>query len=99
MECRSKVCEGLSRDPLNIAQSLHSKGFISAELMEEVRTLPSTKMEKGNTLYTAILECVKAYRNKYLEFISVLEENKILHSGLLTALRNTHLKICKFIFY
>ncbi len=67
--------------------------------MEEICTLPGAGRKKGNTLYTAILECVKAYRNKYLEFISVLEENKILHSGLLTALRNTHLKICKFIFY
>ncbi|XP_064401366.1 uncharacterized protein LOC135347339 isoform X3 [Halichondria panicea] len=95
VECCNKVCGGLSSDPLNIAQSLHSKGFISTALMEEVRTLPGTKkMEKGIRLYTAILQCVKAYRNKYLEFISVLEKNKILHSDLLTALRNTHLKIC-----
>ncbi len=97
VKCCKKVCEGLSSDPLNIAQSLFGKGLISAEVMAEIRTLRSTKMEKGNTLYTAISERVKAYRNRYSDFISVLEENKILHSDLLTTLRNTHFKICKFI--
>ncbi|XP_064401385.1 uncharacterized protein LOC135347355 [Halichondria panicea] len=93
-KCRKEVCGRLSSDPLNIAQSLFGKGLISAEVMAEIRTLRSTKMEKGNTLYTAISERVKAYRNRYSDFISVLEENKILHSDLLTTLRNTHFKIC-----
>ncbi|XP_064401384.1 uncharacterized protein LOC135347354 isoform X2 [Halichondria panicea] len=94
MECHIKVCKGLSSDSSNIAQSLHGKGLISAALMEEVRTLPGTKLEKGNRLYTAILECVKASRNKYSDFMSVLEKNKVLHSDLLITLRNRHFKIC-----
>ena len=77
MECCTEVCEGLSKDPLNIAKSLLSKGFIALSLMEELQ-LTGTKQEKGLTLYTALLAGVKAYQSKYPDFISVLEEDKAL---------------------
>ncbi len=95
VECCGKVCEGLSIDLLNIAQSLVGKGFIPANFMEEVRTLAGTNLEKGTKLYEALLKVVEHNPNRYSDFMSVLEENKALHSDLLTALRNTHLKICK----
>ncbi len=95
VECCDRVCGGLSRDPLNIAQSLVGKGFIATDFMEEVRTLAGTNLEKGTKLYVALLKVVEHFPNRYSDFISVLEDNKALHSDLLTALRNTHLKICK----
>ncbi len=65
--------------------------------MEELQ-LTGTKQDKGLTLYTALLAGVKAYQSKYPDFISVLEEDKALYGDLLTALRNAHLKICKFFY-
>ncbi len=65
--------------------------------MEELQ-LTGTKQDKGLTLYTALLAGVKAYQSKYADFISVLEEDKALYGDLLTALRNAHLKICKFFY-
>ncbi len=91
------MCAGLSSDLSNISQSLLGKGFIAAERMAQVLQVPGTNMQKANILYIELLEGVKTYRSRYSGFISVLEENRALHGDLLTALRNTHLKICKYI--
>ncbi len=54
VKCCSKVCGGLSSNPLNIAQSLVGKGFIGANVMKEVRTLPGTSLDIREQNYTQL---------------------------------------------
>ena len=93
VKCGVHVTQGLSRDPKTEASILHSKGFVSDELLEEITDLNVTKSCNGQKLYMAILDVVKCYPHRYTDFISVLEENAILHDNLLTILREAYCEI------
>ena len=77
------MTEGLSRDPKAEASLLHSKGFVSDELLEEVTNLSVPKSHNGQKLYMAVLNVVKCYPHRYTDFISALEQNALLHYDLL----------------
>ena len=90
VKCGVQVTQGLSRDPKNAASLLHSKGFVSDRLLEEITDLSVTRSDNGQKLYTAVLDVVKYFPHRYTDFISVLEEKALLYNDLLTALRKAY---------
>ena len=93
VKCGVQVTQGLSRNAKYAASLLHSKGFISDELLDQIVNLPATDFSIGQKLYTAVLHLVKNFPQRYPEFISVLEENISLHSDLLTSLEEAYCEI------
>ena len=89
------MTQGLSRDPKTAATLLHSKGFVSDRLLEEITDLNVTKSDNGQKLYTAVLDVVKCFPHRYTDFISMLEENSLLYRDLLTALTDAYKKAGK----
>ena len=51
IECGAQVTQGLSRDPKTAATLLHSKGFVSDRLLEEITDLNVTWSDNGQKLY------------------------------------------------
>ena len=86
VKCCSKVIYGLSQKPKEFAVVLHSQGFISTPVLEEVVELPVTKAYNAIKLYTAVLKVVEHYPHKYKEFISMLQDDRILYGDLLSVL-------------
>ena len=84
------MIQGLSRQPAAAATLLLSRGLVSEELVEEIVDLPQTKTQNGRKLYTAVLDVVKSFPHRYTDFTSVLEEDTLLYSDLLTDLREAY---------
>ena len=87
IKCGVQVTQGLSRDPSTVASILHSKGFVSDRLLEEITDLNLSRSDNGQKLFTAVLDVVKCFPHRYTDFISALEEKAPLHEDLLTVLR------------
>ena len=79
-------------DPKAMATSLHTKGFITDSILEEINTLPQTNTDKARCLYSTILKVVKEYPQRYSDFIQILQMHKLLHGGLLKVLQETYQK-------
>ena len=92
VRCAPQVIQGLSRQPAAAATLLLSRGLVSVELVEEIVDLTHTKTHNGRKLYTAVLDVVKSFPHRYFDFTSVLEENPLLYSDLLTDLREAYLE-------
>ena len=92
VDCGEKIVHGLSMDPKAMATSLHTKGFITDHMLKEINTLSQTKTDKARCLYSAILEFVKEYPQRYSDFIQILQKYKLLHGDLLKELQETYQK-------
>ena len=88
VKCGVQVTQSLSRDPKTAASLLHSKGFVSDRLLEEITELNVTRSDNGQKLYTAVLDVVKCFPHRYTEFISLLEEHD--YTDLVTVLKQTY---------
>ena len=88
VKCGVQVTHALSRDPKTAASLLHSKGFVSDRLLEEITELNVTRSDNGQKLYTAVLDVVKSFPHRYTEFISLLEEH-----DLVTVLKQTYQQV------
>ena len=92
--CGDKIVEGLSREPKELAQSLHTKGIIADDTLQETNELLNeTKREKARRLYTAVLDVVKTYPRRFEDFVAVLRTNQLLHIDLLKELEETYKRI------
>ena len=97
-DCGEKIVHGLSMDPKAMATSLHAKGFITDNILEEINTLSQTKTDKARCLYSAILKFVKEYPQRYSDFIQILQKYKLLLAigDLLKVLKETYQKNSTF---
>lgn len=91
--CGDKIVEGLSREPKELALSLHAKGIIADDTFQETNELNETKREKARRLYTAALEVVKTYPHRFADFVAVFQKNQLLYFDLLKALEETYKRI------
>ena len=91
--CGDKIVEGLSREPKELALSLHSKGIIADDMFQETNELNETKREKARRLYTAVLDVVKTYPRRFEDFVAVFQTNQLLHIDLLKELEETYKRI------
>ena len=85
------MTQALSRDPKTAASLLHSKGFVSDRLLEEITELNVTRSDNGQKLYTAVLDVVKCFPHRYREFTTMLEEHDYI--DLVTALKQTYQQV------
>ena len=95
VRCGVQVTQALSRDPKTASSFLHSKGFVSDRLLEEITDLNVTRSDNGQKLYTAVLDVVKCFSHRYAEFISVLEEHDY-NIDLVAVLKQTHSQLGKY---
>ena len=86
VKCGAKVIYGLSQKPKEFAVVLHGQGFISTDMFQEVVELSVTRDDNAIKLYTAVLKVVEHYPHKYKEFISMLQDDRILYGDLLSVL-------------
>ena len=91
--CGDKIVEGLSREPKELALSLHTKGIIADDTLQETNELNETKRGKARRLYTAVLDVVKTYPRRFEDFVAVLQTNQLLHIDLLKELEETYKRI------
>ena len=91
--CGDKIVEGLSRDPKELALSLHTKGIIGDDVLQKTNELNEIDRDKARRLYTTALEVVKTYPHRFEDFVSVLQKNRLLHNDLLKQLEQTYKKI------
>ena len=89
VKCGVQVTQSLSRDPKTATSLLHSKGFVSDRLLEEITELNVTRSDNGQKLYTAVLDVVRCFPQRYSDLIGLFEEG-ILYSDLLSVLRKTY---------
>ena len=91
VKCGVHVTQALSKDPKTAASLLHSKGFVSDRLLEEITELNVTRSDNGQKLYTAVLDVVKCFPHRYTEFVSLLEEYDYI--DLVTVLKQTYQQV------
>lgn len=72
--CSTIIIHGLSTDPKAMATALHTKGFIGDGTLNETDQLNETSSNKGRRLYTAVLQVVTNYPDRYDHFLSVLQQ-------------------------
>lgn len=84
------MIQGLSRQPAAAASLLLSIGLVSKDLVEEIVDLPRTNSQNGRKLYMAVLDVVKSFPNRYSDFISMLKEDDLLYTDLLTVLKEAY---------
>ena len=95
VRCGVQVTQALSRDPKTAASLLHSKGFVSDRMLEEITDLNVTRSDNGQKLYTAVLDVVKCFSHRYFDFISVLQGQNHLYTDLVTSLREAYFELGK----
>jgi hypothetical protein len=64
----------LSNEPLGVAGSLLSKGFISGEIMSKVLIISYTPTEKAAILIEAVRNKIELAPSKFTELLGVLSE-------------------------
>ena len=91
--CGNKIVEGLSRDPKELALSLHMKGIVGDDTLQKTNELNEIIRDKARRLYTAALEVVKIYPSRFEDFVAVFLNNYLLHNDLLKQLEETYKRI------
>ena len=91
--CGDKIVEGLSRDPKELALSLHTKGIVGDDTLHKTNELNEIVRDKARRLYTAALEVVKIYPRRFKDFVAVFLNNCLLHNDLLKQLEETYKRI------
>ena len=84
--CAEKIVEGLSRDPRGLATLLLSRGLISDAVVRETIELNETKVNKAKRLFTAVLNVVKHYPERYDNFLAVFRGHGEVYTDLLEML-------------
>jgi hypothetical protein len=64
----------LSNEPLGVAGSLLSKGFISGEIMSKVLIISYTPTEKATILIEAVRNKIELAPSKFTELLEILSE-------------------------
>jgi hypothetical protein len=64
----------LSNEPLGVAGSLLSKGFISGEIMAKVLIISYTPTEKAAILIEAVRNKIELAPSKFTELLEILSE-------------------------
>ncbi len=83
VSCAERIVEGLSRDPQGIATSLLAKGFISDSVLSQTIELNETEVDKARRLYTAVLQILKLYPERYDDFVAIFREHGEVYTDLL----------------
>ena len=85
--CSVTIIHWLSSEPLEMAAALFSKFLINNATLDETVQLNETHSQKGRRLYSAVLQVVKIYPDRYDDFISVLQQcGSLMYGDLLQEL-------------
>ena len=79
-----EIIASLSKDPEGLADSLFTKGMISSDTLEAIKSQQST--DKARRLYSALLAVVQENPQRYGEFLMLLREHGQLYIDLLDLL-------------
>lgn len=90
VECSEKIIGGLSKDPKELADAFHSKGFIAPSVVDKIRQVPATNTENARSLFYPILHVIQHHPQRYENFLAVFEENPTLYGDVLATLKDTY---------
>lgn len=74
LECGMQLKTALSLDPGSIATLLLAKGFISVGVESEMRNTTYINSHKANILVEAVRNKIKLNKNKFKEFLDILQK-------------------------
>ena len=89
VRCSVSLNHAMSKDPKALALALYSVGFISQATLNETNELNETKSAKGSRLYSAVLDRVRSFPMKFVDFIDILRQDRLQYGDVLMEIERT----------